>query len=106
MGSNQQNLSGKVAVVTGAGRGLGAAIADVLADRGAHVIVNDRTVEPAAEAVEAIRGRGGNASPIAFDVADTTQVEDAFRRLFADHGCVDILINNAGIWRFRQFSRD
>src|SRR4051794_3595007 len=103
MGSSQQNLSGKIAVVTGAGRGLGAAIADVLADRGAHVIVNDRVLEPATEAAETIRGRGGSASPIAFDVADTTQVEDAFRRLFAEHGRVDILVNNAGIGDFVSF---
>ena len=53
MGSNQQDLSGKIAVVTGAGRGLGSAIADVLADRGAHVIVNDRTLEPKARSIAA-----------------------------------------------------
>jgi 3-oxoacyl-[acyl-carrier protein] reductase len=103
MRSNQQDLSGKIAVVTGAGRGLGSAIADVLADRGAHVIVNDRTLEPATEAVETIRRRGGNASAIAFDVADTTQVEESFRQLLADHGRVDILINNAGIGDFVSF---
>ena len=49
MMSIQQDLSEKIAVVTGAGRGLGRAIADVLADRGAHVIINDRTLEPATE---------------------------------------------------------
>jgi 3-oxoacyl-[acyl-carrier protein] reductase len=103
MTSNQQDLSGKIAVVTGAGRGLGTAIADVLADRGAHVIVSDRTLEPATEAAENIRGRGGSASPIAFDVADTTQVEEAFRQLLADDGRVDILINNAGIGDFVSF---
>src|SRR5215213_5030290 len=103
MGSNQQDLSGNIAVVTGAGRGLGTAIANVLADRGAHVIVNDRTLEPATEAAETIRGRGGNASPIAFDVADTTQVQEAFRQLLADHGRIDILINNAGIGDFVSF---
>ncbi|MBB5442401.1 MULTISPECIES: SDR family NAD(P)-dependent oxidoreductase [unclassified Paraburkholderia] len=101
--SNQQDLSGKIAVVTGAGRGLGVAIADVLADRGAHVIVNDRTLEPATEAAKNIQRRGGSASAIAFDVADTSQVEDAFRRLLADHGRVDILINNAGIGDFVSF---
>jgi NAD(P)-dependent dehydrogenase (short-subunit alcohol dehydrogenase family) len=63
MSSNQQDLSGKIAVVTGAGRGLGAAIADVLADRGAHVIVNDRTLEPATEAVEKIRGEAAAPAP-------------------------------------------
>jgi len=103
MSSSQPDLSGKIAVVTGAGRGLGSAIADVLADRGAHVIVNDRTLEPATEAAESIRGRGGNASPVAFDVADTTQVEDAFRQLLDDYGRVDILINNAGIGDFVSF---
>ena len=103
MRSNQQDLSGKIAVVTGAGRGLGSAIADVVADRGAHVIINDRTLGPAAESAETIRGRGGNASPIAFDVADTTQVEEAVRQLLADHGRVDILINNAGIGDFVSF---
>jgi NAD(P)-dependent dehydrogenase (short-subunit alcohol dehydrogenase family) len=103
MNSNQKDLSGKIAVVTGAGRGLGSAIADVLADRGAHVIVNDRTLEPATEAAQTIRGRGGNASAIAFDVADTIQVEEAFRQLLADHGRVDILINNAGIGDFVSF---
>lgn len=55
MRSNNQDLLGKIAVVTGAGRGLGSAIADVLADRGAHVIVNDRTIEPATQAAESIR---------------------------------------------------
>jgi 3-oxoacyl-[acyl-carrier protein] reductase len=103
MRSNQQDLSGKVAVVTGAGRGLGKAIADVLAGRGAHVIINDRTLKPAEETAEAIRGRGENASAIAFDVAEPSQVEDAFRKIRGDHGCVDILINNAGIGDFVSF---
>lgn len=103
MRPNQHNLSGKIAVVTGAGRGLGSAIADVLADRGAHVIVNDRMLEPATKASEAIRARDGSASSIAFDVSDTNQVEEAFRRLIAEHGRVDILINNAGIGDFVSF---
>ena len=101
--SIQQDLSGKIALVTGAGRGLGFAIADVLAGRGAHVIVNDRMLEPATEAAESIRARGGSASPIAFDVADPTQVEDAVRRILGDHHRVDILINNAGIGDFVSF---
>ena len=103
MRSNHQDLLGKIAVVTGAGRGLGIAIADVVADRGAHVIINDRTLGPAAESAATIQGRGGNASPIAFDVVDTTQVEEAVRQLLADHGRVDILINNAGIGDFVSF---
>jgi NAD(P)-dependent dehydrogenase (short-subunit alcohol dehydrogenase family) len=100
---NQQGLSGKIAVVTGAARGLGSAIADVLADRGAHVIVNDLALEPAAMVVESIRRRGGHASPVAFDVADPSGVEEAFRRLLADHDRIDILVNNAGIGDFVSF---
>src|SRR5438105_2166549 len=50
-----------------------------------------------------IRRRGGSASPIAFDVADRAQVEEAFRQLLADDGRVDILINNAGIGDFVSF---
>jgi len=103
MGPVQQDLSGKIAVVTGAGRGLGKAIAEVLAGRGAHVIINDRTLKPAAEAAESMRARDESASAIAFDVAEPNQVEDAFRRIRADHGRVDILINNAGIGDFVSF---
>lgn len=103
MTSNRRELSDKIAVVTGAGRGLGRAIASVLAERGAHVIVNDRSLEPAEEAVEIIRGQGGQASAIAFDVSQSAEVEAAFGRILADHGRVDILINNAGIGDFVPF---
>jgi 3-oxoacyl-[acyl-carrier protein] reductase len=103
MRPNQQDLSGRIAVVTGAGRGLGKAIADVLAGRGAHVIINDRTLQPAEEAAESVRARGESASAIAFDVAEPNQVEDAFRKILGNHGRVDILINNAGIGDFVSF---
>jgi len=103
MRSIQQDLTGKVAMVTGAGRGLGKAIADVLASRGAHVIINDRTLEPAQDAAQAIQNRGERASAIAFDVAEPGQVETAFRKVCKDHGRVDILINNAGIGDFVSF---
>jgi len=103
MRSIQQDLTGKVAMVTGAGRGLGKAIADVLASRGAHVIINDRTLEPAQDAAQAIQNRGERASAIAFDVAEPDQVETAFQKACKDHGRVDILINNAGIGDFVSF---
>jgi len=103
MRSIQQDLSGKIAVVTGAGRGLGKAIADVLAGRGAHVVVNDQTLKPAENAAESLRARGESASAIAFDVAEPNQVEDAFGKIRRHHGRVDILINNAGIGDFVSF---
>ena len=103
MTSVQQDLSGKIAVVTGAGRGLGKAIAEVLAERGAHVVITDLVLEPAEQAAASIRAAGGKASPIAFDVAESDQVEQAFGNIRAEFGRVDILINNAGIGDFVSF---
>ncbi|KQU50186.1 hypothetical protein ASG72_19620 [Bosea sp. Leaf344] len=90
-------------MVTGAGRGLGKAIVDVLAARGAHVVVNDLTLEPAEQAAAEVRTRGESASAVAFDVADPHKVNDAFAKIRTDHGRVDILINNAGIGDFVSF---
>lgn len=103
MRSMQQDLSGKIAVVTGAGRGLGKAIAEVLAERGAHVVITDRTLEPAQQAAASIQAAGGKASSISFDVAEPNQVEEAFEIIRQEHGRVDILINNAGIGDFVSF---
>ena len=103
MTQKRQDLAGRIAVVTGAGRGLGRAIASVIAARGAHVIVNDRDIETASETVELIREHDASASAIAFDVADAAKVQAAFSQLLTDHGRVDILINNAGIGDFVSF---
>ncbi len=103
MNEHRQDLARKIAVVTGAGRGLGSAIAEVLAARGALVIVNDRDIEHAEVGAENIRAKGGSASALAFDVADAGQVADAFQRAVNDHGRVDILVNNAGIGDFVSF---
>ncbi len=86
------DLSGRVALVTGAGSGLGAAIAARLAADGAHVAVNDVHGASAREVAERI---GGEAVP--FDVTDPGAVDDAVDRLCADHGRLDIVVNNAGI---------
>jgi 3-oxoacyl-[acyl-carrier protein] reductase len=103
MASNAQSLSGKLAVVTGAARGLGKAIAKELADRGAHVVVNDLTLGPASSVAEAIREQGGSATPVAFDVADTSQVDESIRTLLLEHDSIQILVNNAGIGDFVTF---
>lgn len=103
MGSTHKDLRGKIAIVTGAARGLGKATAGVLASRGAHVIVNDRDLGPATEAAGAIVSQGGQATPLEFDVADVQQVSNAFRRLLDQFSRIDILVNNAGIGDFVSF---
>jgi 2-keto-3-deoxy-L-fuconate dehydrogenase len=90
-------LTGKVAVVTGGGSGIGAAIATLFARQGATIALIDRDASAAETTVGTIRDAGGRASALQCDVADTGSVSEAFARVDADHGRVDILVNNAGI---------
>ena len=91
-------LDGKVALVTGASRGIGAAIARDLAAAGAHVVVNYCSQRAAAETVVSdIVAHGGGAEAVAFDVAASTEVADTVRALVARLGKVDVLVNNAGV---------
>ena len=92
------DLSQKIVIVTGASRGIGRGIAEVLAARGAHVVAAARG-ENAAAAVAAIRDAGGNAEAASLDVTDTTSVENLIEGVLARHGRIDILVNNAGIVR-------
>ena len=101
-------LDGRVAIVTGAGRGLGRAHALALADRGARVLVNDLGgpdgVSANAEAVaEEIRAAGGEALANGASVADWEQVQAMTREVIDTWGRVDILVNNAGILRDKSF---
>jgi 3-oxoacyl-[acyl-carrier protein] reductase len=90
-------MDGRVAVVTGAGRGLGAAIADELAARGAAVVVADRSGELARASAERLRATGRVATPLVADVSDPTQVTALFEAAVAEHGRLDVLVNNAGV---------
>jgi len=91
-------LENRVAIVTGASRGIGRASAIMLAKAGAHVIVNYAGNEAAArETVEAISSVGGSAEAKQFDVADEGAVQAAFKDVETAHKRVDILVNNAGI---------
>lgn len=93
-------LLGKVALVTGAARGIGAAIAKALAAAGADVIVNDRANdEQAAETCAAIEHLGRRASHRRADVTDEAAVAALFDAVRSDFGRLDILVNNAGIVR-------
>lgn len=94
------NLAGKVAVVTGGSRGIGRAICIRLATMGALVYVNYVSRSSAAEeTITSIRKAGGRAEIISFDVAESTVVQNSFKKIVSEAGSVDILVNNAGITR-------
>ena len=93
-------LTGKIALVTGASRGIGAAVAKKLASNGAFVYVNyNGSASRAEEVVAAIREAGGDAEAIQCDVADFTACKEMIDKVIADKGRLDILVNNAGITR-------
>ena len=92
------DLAGRVALVTGASRGIGRAIALALAGAGADVVVNCRErVRSAEEAADAVRAEGRRALAIAADVSDARAVEEMVRSAEAELGPVDVLVNNAGV---------
>jgi len=92
-------LADKVAVVTGAGRGIGRAVAIAHARLGADVVCVSRTEENSAKAAAEVESLGCRAWPVAVDVADTAAVEAAAKDILDSAGRVDILVNNAGITR-------
>jgi NAD(P)-dependent dehydrogenase (short-subunit alcohol dehydrogenase family) len=91
------DLTGRVAVVTGGNRGLGEAFTHALAQAGATVVVAARDAEKSDDVVEAVRIAGGSASAIRLDVVDPGSIEAAHAALVAEHGGVDVLVNNAGV---------
>jgi 3-oxoacyl-[acyl-carrier protein] reductase len=92
------DLRNQVAVVTGASRGIGAAIASALASCGTHVVVNYRQDKDGADlVVSSITDAGGSAEACAFDIASEDQVKQAFGDIASRLGRIDILVNNAGV---------
>jgi NAD(P)-dependent dehydrogenase (short-subunit alcohol dehydrogenase family) len=93
-------LQGKTALVTGGGRGIGAAIARRLASLGVHVILCGRTAKPLVATLRSITTDGGKALAIEADVADWKSVAALAERVKKEDGHLDILVNNAGVGSF------
>jgi len=94
---NMFSLDGRVALVTGASRGLGKTMAGALAEAGAHVVLAARTESDLQANAKAIRAAGGKASVLTMDVTDEAAVVDGVARVARDLGQLDILVNNAGV---------
>lgn len=92
-------FSGRIAIVTGSGKGIGHRIALELAARGATVVTNDVTGCCADDTLEEIRQLGGDGLAITADVSDAAQVEDLVKTVLDTYGQIDILVNNAGTTR-------
>ena len=99
MANHPFDLHGKVALVTGAYRGLGFAIAQGLAEAGATVVLNGRKAELLASAAKTLTDAGRRASTCVFDVTDGDAVRAGIAAVEREHGGLDILVNNAGIQR-------
>lgn len=94
------DLTGKIALVTGSSKGIGAAIAKTLARQGARIALNYRSsAADAADVVAAIQSAGGEAVPIQADVADSAAAQKLVQQTIDTYGQIDILVNNAGVTR-------
>ncbi len=91
------DLSGRVALVTGGGRGLGRFIAEGLAEAGARVYVASRKLARCEETAQAIRQEGGEAQAVQADVAEPAQIEALVERVHGETGRIDVLVNNAAL---------
>src|SRR5579864_8502293 len=91
-------LKGKIAVVTGAGQGIGRGIAEVFAEEGADVVVNDLKLDERTDEVACnIRKKGRRAITVQGDVSRRADLEQVFEKAWQELGPVDVLVNNAGI---------
>ena len=97
------NLNGKVAIITGARRGMGRSHALTLAKAGVKVVVADISLEDCQKVVEEIKKNGGEAMAIKCDVSQKSEVDEMVKKTIEKFGKIDILVNNAGICQFKPF---
>lgn len=95
MSTHPFDLSGRIALVTGAARGLGLEMARALGAAGAHVFVGGREAATVSQAADTLIGEGLKATPLPFDVADADAAAQSIERIITEQGCIDILVNNA-----------
>ena len=100
MNTDSKDLNGQIAVVTGAGRGIGAAIAAKLASLGSTVVLCGRTLKTLQDTASRISGSGGRSEAIVFDISDLKSVEALAAAVQQKYGRTDILVNNAGVGGF------
>ena len=93
----RKRVSGRAVAITGASSGIGEALANRLGDAGAHVLLIARSVDKLTEIKSAIEGRGGTAFVYPGDLSDAEDTQRLISAVLADHGQVDVLVNNAGI---------
>ncbi|GLK64355.1 SDR family NAD(P)-dependent oxidoreductase [Paracoccus kondratievae] len=98
------SVKGRSVIVTGAGRGIGRAIAAGLAQAGAHVVIADIAIDSAEATAAEIRADGGQAIGLAVDVTDRTSMRELIARTVAEYGRLDAMFNNAGIAQVKPFS--
>ena len=96
---DKYKLDGRVALVTGGGRGIGAACVEALAEAGAKVVIADIDEGVAEECRDSLKAKGREAEIVVMNVTDSSRVSEVANLLIARHGKVDILVNNAGIAR-------
>src|SRR5437016_5024819 len=99
-------LENKVAVITGSGRGIGRSTAELFAAEGASVVINGRTKEEIEAVAAGIRTRGGQAIAVPWDIGQPDAAERLVQAAEEQFGSVDILINNAAIFKTHDFVQD
>ncbi len=100
---NMFNLTNKVAIITGARRGMGKTHALTLAKAGAKVVVSDISLSDCEKVVQEIKDLGGEAFPFKCDVRAQNEIKDLVKKTINQWGKIDILVNNAGICQFKSF---
>ena len=97
--SSGRLLDGLAAIVTGAGQGIGLAVAEAFVAHGAHVVVADVDLDRARAAISSLQAEGGSIEAVGCDVTQEAQVADLVRACTGRHGRIDVLVNNAGVTR-------